>query len=1045
VQDLLSQDWLQRFGADAYLLLHRTSSGTPDQFAKNIAAHLQEADCWPTLDLDSSKALAKASNIALPDSATLAGFLSPNRYLDRRLAQNRDALKFALDNGAVPFTLNSLVRLRCAGQDPSRLSTKLGKREANYHFPGYTAALADEKRQQEMARAITILFRNLSNQNRKDLKETASTLAADGNLCPAEKLVRVDRGLWDMCPEPLSSRLHPSLLDHKGIASLCRPFAIDRWIIDACERAAAGTIQDSEKQALYRHLLSEGVKLGRKALTAVRRSPVVLDHRGNWVAPDDLAQLPAPQAALLSAIVSAPAPALAERIDFVRQLRIRRKLTADDFLRFAPTIGGDSAVAKKFEELMNKNRHLLTPKTVESLRSIPLLHTRMGALLEPERLHLSTVANLACLEGDDTVVGGRNDALYRHLGCRDYPSSETMLRVLGCLKESRTPATRADILYPTLVRALNAEKVPATTYKERPILWVDGAYCTPKDTLIGRGIPRILGSVLPIFNGPESIARAYLELGASSYPGDHHWVRFFQFFATRDDSCVRSRAERRMLQDAYKRCGQAGLPTGLDDGAKCLLARDGSLHSLHELRAGSFVEDDYPQLAIALTERGSPLAFADIFEGSRSFFLTLQLSLLTDVCGIGHIETGTTRGAPGWFRPAHLTNILSIIQQEDFAIAVQALAWAHQRKVSGFHAPSSTDLKKRFSGIHRLQFVSSVARVYHVAGIRASVPAEAASSGDTISLLPARNMVELEQMLAFSLAELIGATRLADIRALTLSILPLLRCRTRGEMFSYLARQGSIPPEWSGMEPSFPDVEPEPEIDDPAEDILRQIVTTLNTGPSSGPYNSAGDGPTPAEPRVPAADAVRQRLVLPPIAKVQVNVAAVASPVVTHPASGVGYGGGGSSTWTPRSFADQERDRMIGDRGEELVYQLELARLRATGHPDPEKHVIWTSRSNPGADHDIVSVAADGKPFWIEVKSTMGTDGRFDWPRAEFEKALREGDHYELWRVYQAHTDAPTVKAFRNPALLLRTSRLRLELGSLRALVEGKDEGSSKE
>jgi hypothetical protein len=116
---------------------------------------------------------------------------------------------------------------------------------------------------------------------------------------------------------------------------------------------------------------------------------------------------------------------------------------------------------------------------------------------------------------------------------------------------------------------------------------------------------------------------------------------------------------------------------------------------------------------------------------------------------------------------------------------------------------------------------------------------------------------------------------------------------------------------------------------------------------------------------------------------------------------------------------------MIGERGEQLVYELELARLRTAGDSDPEKSVVWTSRSDPGADHDIKSVAADGKPLWIEVKSTMGTDGRFEWPRVEFEKALQEGDHYELWRVYEAHTETPT-KVFRDPASLLRTTALRL-------------------
>jgi hypothetical protein len=148
-------------------------------------------------------------------------------------------------------------------------------------------------------------------------------------------------------------------------------------------------------------------------------------------------------------------------------------------------------------------------------------------------------------------------------------------------------------------------------------------------------------------------------------------------------------------------------------------------------------------------------------------------------------------------------------------------------------------------------------------------------------------------------------------------------------------------------------------------------------------------------------------------------VTAAVNAVIIRPARGGGSGTGG---WAVPTALDVERDRVIGERGEELVYRLELARLRAAGHSNPENQVVWTSRCDPGADHDIISLATDGKPLWIEVKSTMRADGSFVWSRAEFEKALREGDHYELWRLYQAHTVSPTVKAFCDPASLLRTS-----------------------
>lgn len=110
--------------------------------------------------------------------------------------------------------------------------------------------------------------------------------------------------------------------------------------------------------------------------------------------------------------------------------------------------------------------------------------------------------------------------------------------------------------------------------------------------------------------------------------------------------------------------------------------------------------------------------------------------------------------------------------------------------------------------------------------------------------------------------------------------------------------------------------------------------------------------------------------------------------------------------------------------------------MRDMGYGEPERYVIWTSLREPGADHDILSIDEQGQPRWLEVKSTTGVDGRFDWSRKEFEKALRERERYELWRVYRVADYAPIAKCFRNPARMLGNHQISLELGMLRANIE---------
>jgi hypothetical protein len=90
----------------------------------------------------------------------------------------------------------------------------------------------------------------------------------------------------------------------------------------------------------------------------------------------------------------------------------------------------------------------------------------------------------------------------------------------------------------------------------------------------------------------------------------------------------------------------------------------------------------------------------------------------------------------------------------------------------------------------------------------------------------------------------------------------------------------------------------------------------------------------------------------------------------------------------------------------------------------------------PNADHDIQSVDDDGEMCWIEVKATSGQDERFQWPKAEFERALHARNRYLLVRVYQADTISPVVKVFRDPIGLFLRKGIRLDTAALWGEVE---------
>src|SRR5262249_23317667 len=101
-----------------------------------------------------------------------------------------------------------------------------------------------------------------------------------------------------------------------------------------------------------------------------------------------------------------------------------------------------------------------------------------------------------------------------------------------------------------------------------------------------------------------------------------------------------------------------------------------------------------------------------------------------------------------------------------------------------------------------------------------------------------------------------------------------------------------------------------------------------------------------------------------------------------------------------------------------------------------EDRVRWIAKEFPTADYDILSVDDDGEDLLIEVKSTTGTDGRFHWPKAEFQCALNVREHYILYRVFLAASCAPVVRSYRDPTNLLSLGSLQLDVEVLHGEVE---------
>src|SRR5262249_16793065 len=138
----------------------------------------------------------------------------------------------------------------------------------------------------------------LTHDHRRDLRASPTTMTAEGTLASPEALWFVGQALAGVVTA--SEVLHPALAESAILAGLCRRFNFSTWAADAAGRLADGTASDEIRDALGRYIRDQPA-LSEKAWAALRRSPVLQDHRGEWTAPKDMVSRAARGATFLEA------------------------------------------------------------------------------------------------------------------------------------------------------------------------------------------------------------------------------------------------------------------------------------------------------------------------------------------------------------------------------------------------------------------------------------------------------------------------------------------------------------------------------------------------------------------------------------------------------------------------------------------------------------------------------------------------------------------------------------------------------------------------
>ena len=519
----------------------------------------------------------------------------------------------------------------------------------------------------------------------------------------------------------------------------------------------------------------------------------------------------------------------------------------------------------------------------------------------------------------------------------------------------------------------------------------------------------------------------YEALGASRRPRPGDWRKLLTWIGLNFASAVLTRAYRDALLDAYS--SLADFEESMSCSEPYLVDRAGRLHSETAAKKSLYLIDDEPTLADEVEKSSREVSFALMNSDPRvrMFYRSIGVKNLTEVRRFAGVSLGDEVPAPKWLSAGRL---LDRIKGRLFTTAIKALAGYQRHDSEGGQLSLIDSFNRKVQRISELRFHNEITIRWKVAGVRVDVPAAIHVDERAIYLGLTRRKSDLFRSLSHELATLV-TPHVEYSRSLADSIYIMLTCETDGEIARYLRGRG-IPLHWQEQnEPDEPTDEEAEDIDDTAglaeklaSDLIRNAAPGTGGRRSTMPTASTTTPPSPSPP-----------LTLPPLDDViPRHLDTTDWQPADRGAGPGGGGGGGGGWWTPPTPEDQERDKIVGERAEKLVYREEQQRVAALGYS--EDRVVWTSRNDPGADHDIQSVDDDGGDLWIEVKGTLGRSGNFQWSVAEFKRALQEGARYVIVRVYEAASTTPSIKRFCDPVSRYQQGSMRLDISSLAGQVE---------
>ena len=779
---LLTTDWYQRFGSGAYLAVNgrESESGSDliEAYADSVIDCLRNDEIWASSGRNRRKVtFVSADALVLPIKPEFDGFFDPKDYLDKKLARNEPVIRLSLDCGAQYFGPDSLVRLRCAGEDASMLCTQPNDNDqGDWFFDDFDLLIRDLPMQVKFAQALDKI--RLTANHRADLLDTATTLAADGSLqALSEPLYIVPPEGWEACPVPLNQRLHSDLAEFKSLRRLAKKFNMTAWIRSTARRTQEGQATDEERRALMKVILTRKGSFDAGTLGLLRKSPVLPDHLGRWVEPREITLRNARGARALAPVLSFPARSYSKDSELGRRLSFRSEIDGEDLVNMAEWVSKQPEMAGKFEATLFRRLSLLRAGQWKRLREIKCLRSSGGTIEAPQDLYIRTRATLE-LFGDRVLYAeGPNRLLHEKMGCNVLPKSTDIIADIERNRRDGSPT--ADTHYVALLEALRRERRPFTTYTNEAIVWTQGGYASPSRTLVSPALADLLIDAVAVAKPrSEKAASALRSLGCRMRPNPNDWAQLVALISKSvGGHGIVSKIDRRRLLRAYAEL-RDGLPDGVElNGKPYVLGRDGRLHEPSQ----AFI-DDNPQLAELLSVK-VPIA-EDSIQAALRFYDSSGVKRLSEAAILSRTQTGEPQDEPSRLG---VTKAKRQLGSKVFRSALLALI---NREISD--RPGLAVGLQSYSLMPRIDsivFVNTISHSYQLAGENVNLSADHHWDGTTLYVVSPQGRTAFRDTVSYALAEIITGS-LSRARMIAPAIYRLLECNSTEEIADFLTRRG---------------------------------------------------------------------------------------------------------------------------------------------------------------------------------------------------------------------------------------------------------------